>query len=94
MPVPTVFRSPYRINDAITVDSQTDVSITALANGRFALDWQSNTANTGNDDIRFSIRKANGDAVSSSFNDDPLATVGTYDENRPAVAALADGRSV
>ncbi len=76
--------------NSTTVQDQSRPGITALADGRFVMTWQSNDNGT-NSDIRARIYNADG---SASGNDFIVNSTTANNQYNPSITALADGRLV
>ena len=77
-----------------TVGNQMQPAITGLANGRFVVAWQDNSATGGDTDnfaVRAQIFNANGSTFGAEFQ---VNTTTTSAQFEPAITALADGRFV
>ena len=80
------------IVDTTVASNQISPSVTALADGRFVVTWQSQEATDGSlTCIRGRLYNADGSAAGNDFIVD---TTATGDQQNPSVTGLADGRFV
>ena len=92
MATPVRFGTEFLVNTIIASD-QTESSITALADGRFAVCWrdQSGTADTSAAGIRAQVFNADGTVAGPSFQ---VNTITTANQNQASITALTNGRFV
>jgi Ca2+-binding RTX toxin-like protein len=90
MPAPATWLDTYQVNTSITANDQSAPAVAALADGRFAVAWQTNNG-AGDNGIRYSIFNADGTPI-AGFTDQLLANNINIDEIEVGIAGLADGR--
>jgi Ca2+-binding RTX toxin-like protein len=92
MPVPTVWRNEYLINDFGT-SLDTFPVVAAMANGGFALTWYRALTSPGFESVRGTIRTADGDAINSFLQEFTIAQSQSVAQSS-SVSGLPDGRIV
>ncbi len=93
MPGATAFGTEFLINTT-TTNSQSEPTITALADGRFVVAWTDGGASggdTSSDAVRAQVFNADGSKSGAEFL---VNTTTTNGQSEPTITALADGRFV